>query len=256
MKTTGKEAVLEGATVAKREEEGIEVGKSPYRYVIIGLYLYYLIIVGMSNNPLTPISSTTMRVYEVTGDKVALTTSICQIANIIASFPSIAFANRAGVRWTIMLGTLLLAVGMTTRHLINENFLYVPLGQLFAGAAGPFLNAVQANVITGWFNKQQRGIWLALTSLGSPLGVMFGFVIPLFFMSSSDSIDNATQKSNMRLYLLFEGGLAIAALVTAVVLFKAAPPALINETQSIDDIKNRETFILPDPEEGTMEGLL
>jgi MFS family permease len=226
-------------------------GKHPMRHAIILVYMYVIMLSGMANNPLTPIATTTMKVYGLKGEQVALTTSVCQIANILFSFPSIWVANSWGVKSAMILGSFFIAAGFAVRTLINDGIIWVIIGQFIAGCGGPFISSVQAKVVTEWFDKTDRGIWIALSSLAPPLGVMIGFVLPLFFISSDTNTTIDTQKTNMKWYLTSAAIIGLVGFVLVILFWRASEPLEEGE-QNADDIKSRETFIINDPNEGNI----
>ena len=206
---------------------------------------------GMINNPLTPIANTTMDVYGVTGDKVALSTSVCSFASILLSLPSIRLTSKLGIRWTATVGGLLMAIGYGLRSLINYNFYYVILGQIVGGFAGPFVFSIQGKLITEWFNDNERGIWMALSSLAAPIGAMFGFVFPLFFITGENETPKEDERANFQRYLLTEALIPFVLFFLILILWKQSPLIKVIES-SVDDIKNKLTFALHDPEEGSI----
>lgn len=240
-----------------RESEGkIAVhGTDPYRYVIISLYIIVAMVNGMANNPLTPVSETTEKTYQVATDKIALTTTVCQISQITMSLPAIKIASSCGVRASMTLGVLLVTLGFIIRTLINSSLYYVILGQVVAGAGGPLINIIQARVVTDWFNKQQRGIWLALGALGPVLGVMVGFVMPLFFVTNMATTSIPDQKANMRNYMMFEALIITVLFILILLLWRASPGTGDNDSHEIE-ISARETFSINDPAEAGIGSLL
>ena len=231
------------------------VGKEAYRFAIIGLYLVQMIISGMANNVLTPIATTSMTVYGIKGNDVAMTTSVSQVACILFSFPSIQLANRFGVKFNVIAGTLLMALGFGLRVFINKNFYFVVLGQFVAGAGGPYLSSVQAKVITDWFDKNDRGIWMALAALASPIGVMVGFVVPLFFVDGSGQASDDEQRGNIVRYLVCEALMGLAIFVLTALLWRKSRAGAAEEGGG-EDIRSRETFVINDPEEGLITNTL
>lgn len=229
-------------------------GADSYRYIIIGFYIIVSVINGMANNPLTPVSGTTEKTYQVTTVQIALTTTVCQIAQIAMSLPAVKIASTFGVRFSMTLGVLLLTLGFLTRTLINNSLYYVVLGQAIGGAGSPLITVIQARVVTDWFNKNQRGLWLALGALGPVLGVMVGFVMPLFFIDISPETSISEQKANMRYYLMFEAGI-IAVFFVLIVIFWRASPGTIEEDSHEIQVSARETFSINDPAEGGIDSL-
>ena len=229
-------------------------GQERYRFVIMALYIVSAIVLGIATNPLTPISETTEKTYGVPKDKITVTTTACQLANIAMSFPAVKIASLYGVRTAMIVGTFLIAAGFLARAFINTNFYFVTVGQVIAGFGCPFINIITARVVTDWFNKQERGIWLALGSLGSVLGVLAGFVIPLFFVTDMKTTSISDQKDNMMRYLRFEAILMAVIFGLVLILWRASPGTDEGDNKEVM-INARETFVINDPTEATMHSL-
>lgn len=229
-------------------------GEDPYRYVIMFLYIIACIIVGIAVNPLTPISETTVATYKVTKDKITATTTTFQLANIAISFPAVKIASTYGVRTSMVIGTFFLTIGFFLRTLINYNYYYIILGQMVGGLGNPFLNIITARVVTDWFNKAERGVWLALGALGPVLGVLAGFIIPLFFVTDSKTTSIETQKTNIRNYMGFEFILIAVWFVLVLLLWRKSPENPEHDGKEVM-INARETFIINDPTEGSIDSL-
>lgn len=231
-------------------------GTDPYRYVIITLYISVAILNGMANNPLTPISETTVVTYDVTNDKITLTTTLCQIAQVLMALPSIKIASTCGVRMSVTIGALLITLGFLCRTLINQSLYYVAAGQFIAGSGGPLIGVLQARVVTDWFNKDQRGVWLALGGLGPVLGVMVGFVMPLFFITDSKTTPIEVQKVNLRNYLFSEFIMIAILFGLIVLLWRSSPGTSDNDgSSSSSKVSARQTFYITDPKEGDIDSL-
>lgn len=230
-------------------------GKDPYRYMIMFLYIVAAVIMGMAANPLTPIASTTQKAYSVTPDKITVTTTLCQLANIAISFPSVKVASIMGVRAAMVIGTFLIAAGFLLRVFINTNYYFVLAGQIVAGLGCPFINIITARVVTDWFNKAERGIWLALGSLGPVLGVLTGFVTPLFFVTDEKTTSVADQQGNIMRYMRFEFVLMIIWFGLVLLLWRPSPGTQEDDNKEVM-INARETFVINDPTEATIGSLM
>jgi len=197
-----------------------EAGRDPYRYVILAVYLYISLLVGLAINPLTPIAATSKKIYAVGGGKINLSTSTLLFANSALSLPAVAFADRVGVKVTAILGTLLLSLGFTIRTLINTDLNYIFWGQIVAGIGCPFITCVQAKVLSAWLAIKHRPLWTALTTLSPGIGIMIGFGMPILFVQTGDTLDYDQQRQGMFWYLFTEAVLAIVGFLAAAFLWK------------------------------------
>lgn len=212
--------------------DSYEQGGDPYRFVIVAIFVFSSMLAGMAFNPLTPIANTAILIFKIGGDTIGLTTSICQVATVVLSLPAVAFAGKFGPKFSAIIGTLLISIGFSLRILINESIFFVLIGQVLAGFGGPFINNIQSIVINQWFNKKERGFWLALTAFALPGGTMLGFLLPILFISSDETIDFELQKRNMFNYLFFEAAMASGAFLLASFVWRTATEYIENDEEN------------------------
>lgn len=220
--------------------ESYEQGGDPYRFVIVAIYVFSSMLVGMAFNPLTPIANTAILIYDLGGETIGLTTSICQIANVMMSLPAVSFATKFGPKFSAILGTVFISIGFSMRILVDESILFVLIGQVLAGFGGPFINSIQSTVINQWFSKRDRGFWMALTAFALPGGTMIGFLLPILFISSDQTIDFERQKRNLFNYLFSEAALATGAFLLATFVWRPATEYIENDEVNTKELVQSE----------------
>jgi MFS family permease len=122
-------------------------------------------------------------------------------------------ADRFGVRWTVMFGAVMIAVGLAIASLGARWQLYLGHG-LFIGLMGlAGINAPLFVYVSKWFERR-RGSALALISSG---GYIAGAVWPLLFERSIALI-------GWRYTMLGYGVIAVAVIVPLAAIFLRSPP--------------------------------
>jgi MFS family permease len=122
-------------------------------------------------------------------------------------------ADRFGVRWTVMFGAVMIAVGLAIASLGARWQLYLGHG-LFIGLMGlAGINAPLFVYVSKWFERR-RGSALALISSG---GYIAGAVWPLLFERSIALV-------GWRYTMLGYGVIAVAVIVPLAAIFLRSPP--------------------------------
>jgi MFS family permease len=142
-------------------------------------------------------------------------------------------ANRYGVRWTVIAGSLMMAVGLIISANATQPWqLYVGHG-LFMGLIGNSgLNAPLMVYASRWFDRR-RGSALALISSG---GYLAGFVWPTLF---ERSIAIFGWRSTMTGFALFQFALIVP---LAVVFLRAPPDTAIADGAFAESASKRTVF--------------
>ena len=110
--------------------------------------------VGLARNPLTPIILTCMKLYDLNGSWLMLSTSISFLATVLMSIPALQISRMAGVKVTVITGALLITLGFSLRILVNEGVKFVLIGQAIAGLGCPLVITPQAKIIETWFSSK------------------------------------------------------------------------------------------------------
>ena len=125
--------------------------------------------------------------YSVSNETIATISLIYMAIFIIFVLPTNYILDRAGLRVGVTLGVALTAIGMWIKCLINYNFNYVLIGQIFAAFGQPLISCAPAKLAALWFGENERIVAVTIGSAAQPLGVAIGYVLPSLFVSTQDS---------------------------------------------------------------------
>ena len=141
--------------------------------------------------------------------------------------------QRYKLRATLLIGGSLSVVGSLIRLIAalmhaswglsdSATYALVLVGQVAAALAQPLFLNCPAYISSAWFPPSERDISTSCGSLFSPLGNAVGSVLPIFFVTETNSSDKNID--GMVSLMLVECLLCIVTLVVAYLYFEAAPP--------------------------------
>lgn len=134
----------------------------------------------------------------------------------------IGFANACrGAAFVTCLGAILrcFAVGHST-------FFFLVLGQVSSGLGRPVVTQLLVLVSQNWFAPRQRALATTIASLGNPMGIGLGFVLPP--MLTHNDANNIT-----KMHIVF-AAIAGAMLLWVLVFVRERPPTPPSESANID----------------------
>lgn len=84
-----------------------------------------------------------------------MTSGIFAFLVFLSGIPAIKISGSMGIKSTIKLGALFLATGLLLRSLINTNFYFVHIGQIFTGISSALISNAKPKLITEWFHDSR-----------------------------------------------------------------------------------------------------
>ena len=166
------------------------------------------------------------RAYNISNAQVNFCITSFSVANIVNFFFSFYFVEKIGIKYSISIALGLATIGNGINLLINDNYYAVIGGQFVAGLGFPIFFAAQGEVCNRWFNLKSRPIVVAITSIFSPLGNMFGFLLPTFFVDISGDATLQEIKNQTFNYICVLCIMFGSATIINLIFFKSRP----NET--------------------------
>ena len=109
-------------------------------------------------------------------------------AFIPASFTGVYLLPRKGLRYTLVLGALLVIMGAWCRLLVNitGRFELASIGSVFAAFGQTFFYQCVSKISSSWFGDKERTLSTALGTMAFPVGSILGFTLPALLVSETD----------------------------------------------------------------------
>eukprot|EP00347_Sterkiella_histriomuscorum_P005469 403356498 len=150
------------------------------------------------------------------------------------NFPSVYALDKLGLRWGVLIGIALTALGLWVRCLINHSFAWVIVGQTILAIAQPFTYNAPAKLSANWFGEKERVYATSFGANASTFGIAAGFFLPSVFISDdiSQSEDFVRQQTFWLLMTVSIAGSVILLLV--IFLLQDKPPTCPTVSQQMN----------------------
>ena len=138
------------------------------------------------------------------------------IAFIPLNFPANQIIEMKGISIPIRISWVWLITGAWIRLFSDSSFYFILTGQCIMACGNAFVQSIGPKVAGVWFGDNERAFITTLISISHVIGVMFGFVFPIFFVSDSDKHNPKVAKDKVWNYILIQ---SITITVMAIPIF-------------------------------------
>ena len=154
-----------------------------YRWIELGVFCLAAALNQLCWISMQPIVGAIQNGYNVATSTIAAIGIIFMGVFVIFYYPSNIALDRIGLRFGVLIGVTLTAVGMWIKVLINTSFSFVLVGQVFAAVGQPFLACAPGKLAGQWFGENERVIATTVATASQPLGVAIGYIFPEIFVT-------------------------------------------------------------------------
>jgi MFS family permease len=208
---------------AVEREEFTQYGQ---RWVILLAFSLSCLSLGIIQNGFSPIAGIVAVLYNCEPLLVQAQTIIIIAMFVPSNFVVIPYIKKNGLKATMHLGAITMMVGTWMRLLVwpIESFWVVSFGTAVAAFGQVcFLNST-SRIATLWFGDNQRALATSIGSLSTPLGGMFGFIIPSLILSESDILNSDKGKDKFIGFIFLQNGIATVAGILVLVYMRSDKP--------------------------------
>ena len=137
-------------------------------------------MVGFS--PLAPLIS---RVFDCSLFLVEVQTLIFLFVFLPSDFIAIHLLDKYGLKFTLILGSLLLILGALSRLLVplTGNFAVASIGSILAAIGQTCFYNCKSKLASTWFGDRERSRATTFAAISIPIGSLMGFVLPGIIVS-------------------------------------------------------------------------
>lgn len=162
--------------------------------------------------------------YDVNNYVINTMSVIFLLAFVVLCLPSCCIIEVIGLRKAILIGSFGTALGSVVKCFccnIDYGIYLLTIGQILVSMSEQFIFAVPSRLASVWFPDHQVSSAVAMTVLGSSLGVALGFMVPQLILNEAET----REEIGHELYVMFLGTaiLSVAAFVADWALFDEAP---------------------------------
>jgi sugar phosphate permease len=191
------------------------VAKSPYRWVVLAVFMLAAAANQLCWIVFAPITSTAMSFYGVSDIMIGLLSMVFMIVYMIVVLPSAWMIDTWGFRASVGIGISLTAAGAMGRGIFAGSFPAVFAFQVLIALGQPLILGAVTKLAAHWFPKEERATASGLGTLAFYIGILLALVC-------TPSLASRFKIPGM---LLIWGGVSLAVAVLFLLFAKERPPA-------------------------------
>jgi len=193
-------------------EENIKI--SPYRWVILAIYMLVVSINQLMWITFAPVTGIAASFYHVSDLSIGLLSMVFMVVYILVSIPASAIIDIYGIRIAVGIGAVLTGIFGLTRGIMGSYFNWVMVAQIGIAIGQPFLLNAMTTVAARWFPIHERATASGLGSLAMYFGIILGMALTPYLVIHS----------GMDRMLVTYGIVSLIAAVIFLALVKERPP--------------------------------
>jgi len=142
---------------------------SPYRWVMLAMLWLLYAFFGLAYRSISPLVTPILTDLDMSYSQMGFVLGSWQLTYIGASTVAGFFIDRWGIRWSLFLGTLIIALSVGLRYFAGGFGPFLAMVALF-GVGGPMISIGCPKTIALWFQGRDRGTAVGIYSTGPFFG--------------------------------------------------------------------------------------
>ena len=156
-------------------EDGIAPQSSPYRWVMLAVLWLLYAFFGVVYRSISPLITPILADLDISYSQMGFVLGSWQLTYIGASTVAGFFIDRWGIRRSLFVGTLIIALSVGLRYFAAGFVPFLAMVALF-GVGGPMISIGCPKTIALWFQGRDRGTAVGIYSTGPFLGGAFALI--------------------------------------------------------------------------------
>lgn len=151
--------------------------KSPYRWLVLAVFMLVTFINQASWITFAPITGEAARYYGTSDLVIGLLSMVFMIVYVLLAIPSAWVIDSRGFRLAVGVGALLTAAGALARGAFASNLALVFAGQLVIAVGQPLILGSITRLAACWFPVEERATAAGLATLSIYLGILAAMIL-------------------------------------------------------------------------------
>ncbi len=149
---------------------------SPYRWVVLAVFMYAAGLTQFLWLTFAPVSSIVTRQLGISEFRVSLLASVFSLVNIVLAAPAGLLLDKKGLRFTVGMGTVIMAVSAVLR-LNHSVYFWLFTGQLGIAIGQPFVASSTSKLAATWFDRREEAVANGLSSMAMFIGMLAAMML-------------------------------------------------------------------------------
>ncbi|XP_015602887.1 feline leukemia virus subgroup C receptor-related protein 2 [Cephus cinctus] len=225
-----------------------EIKTYPRRWVMLVLFIFYAACTAFQWIQYSIVTNIIMTYYGVSANSVDWTSMTFMLYYVPLVFLASHLTDRAGLRWTAILGCCVNCIGAWIKvfSVERDRFWLTFIGQSFVATTQVVVLPMPGRLAAHWFGANEVSTATSLGIFGSQLGIALGFVLTPIVVRKHENLDDI----GVDLSKLFWGVAIISTIATILVIifFQEEPKLSPSQTRALQKAtrsENKEGFVEP-----------
>ncbi len=196
----------------------------PYRWVVLGAYMFINMTIQIQWLTFAPIRSAAVVYYGVSGQWIDFLSMSYMFVFLVLSIPASYIIDTYGIRVGLGLGAVLAGLSAVLKGVYADVFTVVVIGQIGLAASQPFiLNAVTA-LSSRWFPLKERAMAAGFAALSQYIGIIAVMILTPMMIQVHYAGKVITEVSGIGTMLFIYGFVTLFSAVLSLILIRDKPP--------------------------------
>ncbi|CAD8065070.1 unnamed protein product [Paramecium sonneborni] len=227
-KNSDQKNTINNSTISKQSmEQGYKLYQK--RFIILFLFTMAELCNTAMYATCNPIAVELSNIYNESTSVVTLSATLYLFMHPLFTFPASYLIMYKGSSMSVKIGSILTLLGVFSRCLVRQSFIYVLIGQTLCGIGRPLILNAQASVAVEWFPSSQRTKLMTMLNFIVTFSGILGYIIPPIFFagvtiderSPQDVLDTGDSRF---MYLLFSEAVFSAVFLIPLLIFFETKP--------------------------------
>jgi MFS family permease len=121
---------------------------------------------------------------------------------LILAVPTNAMIERAGVKKTLIVSSIITVIGLWLRILIDSSFYYIIVGSFIASLGRACSTHAPPKIALKWFLPKNRPMMSSILLISAPLGYVVGYGMTIMYITTDKDTPYETTKDEMKKLIL------------------------------------------------------
>lgn len=221
-----------GSSTAVFEDENH--GKSPYRWVMLGLACFLYASFSMVNASLTPLVKPVSSELGLSGTQMGSVFGAWPFIYLFVALPAGGLIDKWGLKPSLLLGMGFIGLSQMLR-VIAWDYPSMLIAVAVFGIGGPFVSVGCPKLTTLWFSQKDLPVAMGIYTCAPSLGNIFA-------VSTANSVIMPLTGDSWRTTLAFYGGIVLVSALTWLVFARTSSAEIAQRASKEPQASVQETF--------------
>ncbi len=196
----------------------------PYRWVVLGAYMFINMTIQIQWLTFAPIRSAAIVYYNVSGPWIDFLSMSYMLVFLVLSIPASYIIDTYGIRTGLGIGAVVAGVSSLLKGVFADSFTLVVIGQIGLAVAQPFILNAVTPLSRRWFPLRERAMAAGFGALSIYIGIIIVMICTPFMIHVDYNGTAIAGVSGISRMLFIYGIITLFSAVLSLIFIREKPP--------------------------------